>query len=60
MLSPLPGSTRPLTGGVAADPAEVNFSPDGDFLIVTEKATNLIDTYTVANAVASVRNFNRR
>jgi Lactonase, 7-bladed beta-propeller len=46
-LSPLAGSTRPLAGGSAADPAEVRFSPDGELLTVTEKASNLIDTYTV-------------
>src|SRR5215204_2153896 len=39
-LTPLPGSTRPLAGGSAADPAQVGFSHDGAFLIVTEKATN--------------------
>jgi 6-phosphogluconolactonase (cycloisomerase 2 family) len=49
VLTPLAGSSRPLTGGAAADPAEVGFSPDGDFLMVTEKATNVIDTYTVGN-----------
>jgi 6-phosphogluconolactonase len=46
-LSPLAGSTRPLSGGGAANPAEVSFTPDGRALIVTEKNTNLIDTYTV-------------
>jgi 6-phosphogluconolactonase len=46
-LSPLAGSTRPLSGGSAADPAEVSFSPGGELLVVTEKATNIIDTYTV-------------
>jgi 6-phosphogluconolactonase (cycloisomerase 2 family) len=45
-LTPLPGSTRPLSGiGVGA--AQVQFSLNGDLLVVTEKATNLIDTYTV-------------
>src|SRR5215467_11096314 len=39
-LFPLPGSTRGLTGGAAAGPAQVNFTPDGAFLMVTEKATN--------------------
>jgi 6-phosphogluconolactonase len=40
------GSTRPLS---AADtsPAQVGFSADGTTLIVTERATNLIDTYRV-------------
>jgi 6-phosphogluconolactonase len=46
-LTPLAGSTRPLAGGSAADPAEVRFNPDGTLLVVTEKDTNLIDTYTV-------------
>lgn len=48
-LTPLADSTRPLNGGSAADPAEVNFSPRGDLLVVTEKDTNNIDTYTVGN-----------
>jgi 6-phosphogluconolactonase len=45
-LSPLAGSTRPLAGGSAADPAQVGFSTDGDVVVVTEKMTNIIDTYT--------------
>jgi 6-phosphogluconolactonase (cycloisomerase 2 family) len=45
-LTPIPGSTRPLSGNAVA-PAQVQFSPDGDLLVVTEKTTNLIDTYTV-------------
>jgi 6-phosphogluconolactonase (cycloisomerase 2 family) len=46
-LAPLPDSTRPLTGGATADPAQVAFTPDGRLLVVTEKRTNLIDTYVV-------------
>jgi 6-phosphogluconolactonase len=45
-LAPLAGSTRPLSGA-AVDPAQVSFDPRGDVLVVTEKATNLIDTYEV-------------
>jgi 6-phosphogluconolactonase len=45
-LSPLAGSTRPLSGpGVG--PAQVSFDPEGEHLVVTEKNTNLIDTYEV-------------
>jgi 6-phosphogluconolactonase len=45
-LSPLAGSTRPLSGpGVG--PAQVSFDPEGETLVVTEKNTNLIDTYEV-------------
>jgi 6-phosphogluconolactonase len=46
-LTMLPGSSRPLAGGTAAGPAQVGFTPDGSFLVVTEKSTNLIDTYQV-------------
>jgi 6-phosphogluconolactonase (cycloisomerase 2 family) len=45
----LPGSTRPLSGGSGADPAEVSFNRDGSLLVVTEKATNLIDVYVVGS-----------
>jgi 6-phosphogluconolactonase len=45
-LTPIDGSTRPLSGsGVNA--AQVAFSPDGSLLVVTERATNRIDTYTI-------------
>ena len=46
-LTPLPGSNRPLIGGVAADPAQIGFSHDGDLLVVTEKSGNRINTYTI-------------
>ena len=46
-LSQLPGSSRSLAGGDSAAPAQVGFSPDGSFIVVTEKDTNLIDTYRV-------------
>ena len=46
-LTPLPGSTRPLIGGMGADPAEVSFDNDGTLLVVTEKLGNRLDTYTV-------------
>lgn len=45
-LQPIPGSTRPLSGA-SVGPAEVQFSPNGKLLVVTEKGTNLIDTYVV-------------
>ncbi len=45
-LKPIPGSTRPLSGPATA-PAQIEFNPEGDTLVVTEKATKIIDTYTV-------------
>lgn len=46
-LVPLAGSAQNLPGGASAAPAQVLFSPDGGVLVVTEKGTNLIDTFTV-------------
>lgn len=43
----LPGSARPLAGGTAAAPAQVGFSQDGGVLMVTEKGTSKIDTFTI-------------
>jgi len=45
-LTQLAGSSRPLSAA-ATGPAQISFSPDGRFLAVTEKATNLIDTWKV-------------
>jgi 6-phosphogluconolactonase len=40
------GSWQPLSGS-GTNPAEVAFSTDGRYLVVTERATNLIDTYRI-------------
>jgi 6-phosphogluconolactonase len=40
------GSSRPLSGS-GVGPAQVEFNPGGRVLVVTEKATNKIDTYRV-------------
>jgi len=45
-LHPLAGSIRPL-GATGVQPAEVGFSPDGNFLVVTEKAANQIAVFPV-------------
>ncbi len=45
-LQPIPGSTRPLSGS-GVGPAEISFGLGGEVLAVTEKNTNLIDTYRV-------------
>ncbi len=46
-LEPIPGSTRPLSAAGGTAPAQVSFDPSGRVLVVTERATNVIDTYTV-------------
>jgi 6-phosphogluconolactonase len=46
-LTPLDGSTQPLIGDTAADPAQVSFNSEGTLLVVTEKAGNRLDSYTV-------------
>jgi 6-phosphogluconolactonase len=45
-LAPLADSTRPLSD-VATGPAQVSFDDTGSVVIVTERTTNRIDTYTV-------------
>ncbi len=45
-LTQISGSTMPLSGS-GVGPAQVEFSPDGRMLVVTEKGTNMIDTYTI-------------
>jgi 6-phosphogluconolactonase (cycloisomerase 2 family) len=45
-LHALAGSLQPLSAASTA-PAQIGFSPDGTVLVVTEKATNSIDTYAV-------------
>jgi 6-phosphogluconolactonase len=46
MLSAISGSTQALSGA-ATGPAEVAFSSNGHFLVVTERNTSLIDTFGV-------------
>ena len=47
-LVALPGSTRALSGDNTG-PAQVSFTPDGNALIVTERLTSLIDTFTLGD-----------
>lgn len=46
-LVAIPGAHRPLSRS-GAGPAQIELSPDGSTLVVTEKATNLIGTFPVA------------
>jgi 6-phosphogluconolactonase len=52
-LTPLAGSTQALSSKTNyVDSSEVAFSPDGTYLVVTEKLTSLIDIYPVTNGIA--------
>jgi 6-phosphogluconolactonase len=46
-LTFLTGSREPLSTNAPTAPAEVSFNPAGTVLVVTEKNTNVIDTYVV-------------
>lgn len=48
-LKPIEGSSRGLSVASGAGPAQVGFSSDGDTLVVTEKATNKLTSYRVAD-----------
>lgn len=51
-LTPIPGSTMQLSGA-STNPAQIEFSPNGNLIVVTEHGAGFIDTYTVdANGVA--------
>jgi len=47
-LTSIPGSTQPLSGA-GVGPAQVEFNPWGNVLVVTEKGTNSINTYPVGS-----------
>jgi 6-phosphogluconolactonase (cycloisomerase 2 family) len=47
-LDPIAGSSRPLST-TASGPAEIAFTPRGDALVVTEKATNRVVGYDVGH-----------
>ncbi len=46
-LRPIADSARPLSAAGGTGPAQVGFNPEGDVLLVTEKATNRLTTYPV-------------
>jgi len=48
-LRPISNSTRSLAGGANASPAQVQFSPDGELLLVTEKGTGMIDLFAIGD-----------
>ena len=48
MLTWIPGSMQPFSAA-SVGPAEVSASADGKMVVVTEKATNQIDSYVVKN-----------
>jgi 6-phosphogluconolactonase len=49
-LAPLAGSDRWLSTANSTGPAQISFNPAGTVLVVSEKATSLLDTYTVATS----------
>lgn len=46
-LQAIPNSTRPLSVAATTAPAQISFVSDGRVLVITEKATNTITTYTI-------------
>ncbi len=49
-LTYITGSSQPLSGAATPSPEQIGFSPAGNVLVVTEKGSNTIDTYTVASS----------
>jgi 6-phosphogluconolactonase (cycloisomerase 2 family) len=48
VLTHIAGSTRSLSG-TAVDAPQISFTPKGDWIVVTEKATNTVSTFRVKN-----------
>ena len=48
ILSDIDGSTKPLSS-TNVDAPQISFTPDGDFIVVPEKATNIIGTFKIKN-----------
>ncbi|WP_394767023.1 lactonase family protein [Ferruginibacter sp.] len=48
MMTPIEGSMQPLSS-TGVDAPQISFTPNGDWIIVTEKATNIIGTFKVKN-----------
>lgn len=46
-LKQIRGSTLPLSATEDVSPAKIQFSPDGNFVVVTEKNKNAIDVYKI-------------
>jgi 6-phosphogluconolactonase (cycloisomerase 2 family) len=49
-LTPIPDSTRPISGGPNSGCAQISFNPAGDVLVVTQRQADVIDTYLVDQA----------
>lgn len=50
-LAAIASSTQPLSAA-SPGPAQIQFTPNGNLLVVTEKGTNMIDTFAVTSGVA--------
>jgi 6-phosphogluconolactonase (cycloisomerase 2 family) len=49
-LTYIAGSTQALSGMMNSAPEQIGFNPNGTMLIVTEKAANITDIYTVSSS----------
>jgi 6-phosphogluconolactonase (cycloisomerase 2 family) len=56
-LTPIAGSTQPLSAATDVNPTDLAFSPDGSVLLVAELATNKVDAFAVTADVAGAGNF---
>ncbi|HWO21003.1 MAG TPA: beta-propeller fold lactonase family protein [Kofleriaceae bacterium] len=56
-LTPIAGSTKPLSGTGDVRPTNIAFTPDGKFLVVAERMAHRLSTFAVQNGVAQSGNF---
>ncbi|HTJ44029.1 MAG TPA: beta-propeller fold lactonase family protein [Kofleriaceae bacterium] len=56
-LTPIAGSTQPLSATTDVHPTDLAFSPDGAYVVVAERLANKLDTFELANGVAKPGSF---
>lgn len=56
-LTPIAGSTQPLSGPGDVRPTDLELSPDGKFLVVAERFASRLDTFAIVDGVARPGSF---
>lgn len=56
-LEAIPGSTQPLSSTGDVHPTDIQFTPDGGYVVVAERNLSKVDTFKIVGGVAQPGNF---